>query len=446
MDAGAPSEAWAPVFEDLDAPVLSVWGTDAEHAFFVGERGLVIERAGERWQRHRVPTDESLWWVWGSALDDVYAGGEGGTLLHFDGEAWRPVPVGLDRQETVWGIFGIGERRFVVGGRPRTNGPGFLMVLQGGEWRRVNTHQQNLYKVWGRNARELYVVGGDSSLFAWRDAELVELDLGPAGANPDPLFTVAGNATTTIAVGGVTEGLVFEAAGEGFSALPFVSGGLNGVSVSEGGSAVVVGLFGAIRERRDESWLERDRFPERHYHAALAFDDGAYAVGGDLLGSGDDRRGLIVARGEARARSPQLRNPSVPPPDAGALPDAGDRFDGGMDASMPASDAGDAASGQAGVEAGAPIEAGTEGRPDGGPPGAGEICGDDLVCAPDLECWFIQGLGELRCVPLCEATTDCGPEFGPQPQCAPPGCQTTLEVCLRAEWQGCFLSSGMGVP
>jgi hypothetical protein len=79
--------------------VLSVWGTSAERAFFVGEAGLVLERDGSRWLRWKVPTSE--WWVWGRAEDDVFAGGEKGTLLHFDGEAWSPVPTGLDEEDTI---------------------------------------------------------------------------------------------------------------------------------------------------------------------------------------------------------------------------------------------------------------------------------------------------------------------------------------------------------
>jgi hypothetical protein len=242
--------------------------------FFVGERGLLIERRGESWLRHQLPTEQSLWWVWGSSLDDVFAGGEGGTLLHFDGQVWRSLDAGLDPEETIWGIWGVGRRRFLVGGRARTNGPGFLVEGDGRSWSRVNSVQPNLYKIWGRSAAEVYVVGGDSSLFALQGDALVEFDLGSAGDNPDPLFTLAGNGQSAFAVGGVTEALAFEALGGDFEPVPFATGGLNGVSVSAGGVVLVAGLFGVVRERNQGVWGEHDLFVERHYHAALSFDGG----------------------------------------------------------------------------------------------------------------------------------------------------------------------------
>lgn len=446
-DAGTPP-GYAALFEDLDGPVLSAWGVDASRVFFVGEGGLVIERRDARFVRHRVPTEESLWWVWGSAPDDVLVGGEGGTLLHFDGRQWRALDAGLDAAETVWGIWGVGNRRFVVGGRARTNGPGFVIEADGSDFTRVVTVPQNLYKVWGRNAREVYVVGGDSSLFSLRDGALDEYDLGAAGENADPLFTVAGNATTVMAVGGITAGLAFEAQGADFGLVALVTGGLNGVSVSPDGTVVVAGLFGTVRERRAGGWQDHDLSSERHYHAALAFDDGAYAVGGDLLASGDGRRGLVIARGAAWVDGAEIEEPS-------AMSDAGSpRLDGGApvvvrDAGVLPHGPADASVGRdAGpLDSGRPVlDADTALGPDSSAsdagralPGTAEPCGAEYTCAPGLECWYVQGLGELRCVPFCESASECPEEFGTAPRCAPPGCQTTLEVCLRAEWQGCAL-------
>jgi hypothetical protein len=173
-------------------------------------------------------------------------------------------------------------------------------------------------------------------------------------------------------------------------------------------------------------------------------------MGGDLLASGSERRGLIVARGKAFVSGAELAPPALPgdggvPDDAGTI-DAGPErgatgepdatastepeVDAGLDAGRPQRpDALDAGAVDAGLDAAAPS----------GPPGAGEVCGEDYTCAPGLECWYIQGQGELRCVPFCDAPTDCPASFGADPKCAPPGCQTTLQVCLRAEWEGCFL-------
>jgi hypothetical protein len=447
-DAGTPP-GYVALFDDLDGPVLSAWGLDASHVFFVGEGGLVIERRGGSFLRHRVPTEESLWWVWGSALDDVLVGGEGGTLLHFDGRDWRTIDAGLDALETVWGIWGVGNRRFVVGGRARTNGPGFLVEGDGSGFQRVATLQQNLYKVWGRNAQEVYVVGGDSSLFAFADGALDEFDLGAFGENADPLFTVAGNASTVMAVGGITSGLAFEARGADFEAVPLETSGLNGVSVSAGGTVVVAGLFGTVRERNAAGWQDFDLFSERHYHAALAFDDGAYAVGGDLLRSGKGRRGLVIARGAARVDAAELEEPrnalDAGPAFDGSVPGAPGEREAGVAPHAPGDasvgrDAGVLDSGRAARDAETVRDAGSGWDGAGEAlPGSGDPCGAEYSCAPGLECWYVQGLGELRCVPFCESASECPEEFGAAPQCAPPGCQTTLAVCLRAEWQGCAL-------
>ncbi len=477
-DASSTSDqGWNAVFEDLDAPLLSVWGPSGDRAFFVGEHGLVIERDGNDWLRWDVPTEESLWWVWGRSPRDVYAGGESGTVLHLDGDRWRSLDAGLEPDETVWGIWGSGEVVWLVGGRARTNGPGFVVRGDADGWVRLsNGTLPNLYKVWGRTAEEVYVVGAKSSLYALTDNRLQEVNLGGAGESPEPLFTVSGNADGSVfAVGGAAHALAFELGAAGFAAVPFETSGLNGVSVSDAGDVVVVGLFGAIRERIGRDWLEHDLFINRHYHAAMALDDGAYAVGGDLLVSGDERRGLIVARGQARPDA----NPVLQTREATKAEDAGTNFVSAPDAAGSSStatqpeprspDAGsaqppvphpDAASptpvatsvgddaGRVSRDAGYVMDAGSTPAvdaavvevPEAGSllPAAGETCTDDVGCQGGLECWFFEGDLQARCVARCSDASDCSLEYGDNPTCSPPGCQTTVAVCQRDEWTGCF--------
>lgn len=71
-------------------------------------------------------------------------------------------------------------------------------------------------------------------------------------------------------------------------------------------------------------------------------------------------------------------------------------------------------------------------------PGPSELCDQNQQCAAGLECWYVQGQGELRCVQLCEDALECAPGFGSGARCAPPGCQTTLTVCLRGDWNACL--------
>lgn len=472
VDASAPVPgAWRVLFDDLEGPVLSVWGTSLERVFFVGEGGLALERDGRRWWQWSLPTDEALWWVWGRSETDVFAGGEGGTLLHFDGAGWARLDAGLDPRETIWGIWGDGEVTWAVGGRASTHGPGFVLRSDGERWHRVNVGAApNLYKIWG-NGEELFVVGDDSSLYRLSDERLEEEALGPLGDNSEPLFTLSGNrAGAVFAVGGVSQGLAFERGARGFELVPFATGGLNGVSVTDDGRVTVVGLSGVIRERSDGEWRTHDLAPARHYHATCAFADGAYAVGGDLLSSGAARRGLIAVRGDDETTAPPELRPREPSTasdagvrdasaqdaateDASSLREAGAPGFGVADgATTAATDAGtggpakpstDAAApvpldaGDPADAGGAPIDAGGS-DPGSGLPGASEPCTDDFRCAPGLECWYIQGESELRCVQMCETAEECAPEFGPDAQCAPPGCQTVLGACLRAEWVGCL--------
>jgi hypothetical protein len=444
---------WRALFDDLDGPVLSVWGSSLRRTFFVGEGGLILQRRGDTWWRWDAPTERSLWWVWGRSERDVYAGGEGGTLLHFDGTRWRTVDAGLGDSETVWGIWGSADAIWAVGGRAMTNGPGFVLRGEGEQWSRFPAADlPNLYKVWGNDEGETFVVGDDSSLYRASDDVLVEVDLGAAGENPEPLFTIAGNDRgTVIAVGGVSQALAFELGSNGFEPLPFATAGLNGVSVGASGEVTVVGLSGVIRERTSGDWHEHDFLTDRHYHATARFGDGAYAVGGDLLSSGAARRGLIVMRGDVDTATPDLVWRENPAQVDGGVPDSGPRDAG--DGVLASLDSGpsfirDAGFDGGGVEPEVEWDAASDAASDAAPsvfvdsgealPGPSELCGDEYLCAPGLECWYIQGEGELRCVEMCDSAEECDPAFGSDAVCAPPGCQTTLGTCLRSDWVGCY--------
>ncbi|MGC4121875.1 MAG: hypothetical protein QM765_46305 [Myxococcales bacterium] len=94
--------AWAPL--ETEAPALrGVW-LAGEGAWGVGDRGLVVRRGAQGWERLLPGWDANLRAVGGLAADDLWAVGEGGLVLHRgDQGAWLRVDTGSkSRLNGVW--------------------------------------------------------------------------------------------------------------------------------------------------------------------------------------------------------------------------------------------------------------------------------------------------------------------------------------------------------
>lgn len=458
LDTEEPENPWHVVFSGLDAPVLAAWESPTGGVFFVGERGLVLNRLSDgHFVRWEIEGDDSLWWVWGRNDDDVLAGGEGGTLLRFDGSRWRRVNVELNESATIWGIWGEGADVWLVGGDARSGGPGFALRGDGEHFDVVTLPDDtpNLFKVWGSAADDVFFVGDRLTMLHFDGARFERVPL-PEAYGEEPLFTVAGNRFGEVfAVGGVQQGVALQRGSGKFELLPFATAGLNGVSVSDTGNVVVVGTSGVIRERRQLQWHTFDWLIDQHYHAALVLRSGdALAVGGDLLAEANLRRGVILARGEAWSgpfAEPEVRSE---PRDAGVSRDASvPRNSEALDASHAAlSDASsspvDSSTVSMGPDASTPmpstplpstqVDAAPADTTTTALPGPSQPCNEAQLCGPGLECWYLQGEAALVCVDLCDSANECSAEYGPNARCAPPGCQTGVTVCLRQEWAACL--------
>jgi hypothetical protein len=435
------------VFDDLPSLVLAGWAASDDEAFFVGSEGQVLRYQEARWVRLATPTEATLWWIWGTSARDVYAGGEWGTLLHFDGTSWRRIDAGLDATQTIWGIWGASDSDiWIVGGNLRSNGPGFVLRGDGQRFEPVELGEvvPNLFKIWGRNRDEVYAVGDRGVTIQLTGGEPETQYLHPDGVTGpvQTLFTIAGNSSgNMVTVGGVSSALLFEK--QGSSAWQFrdlQTVGLNGVAVADSGEAYAVGLDGTIRHRIAGDWLNEDFALDRHYHSAILMGDVTFAVGGDLHSSPAERKGLIVARGEVAAGEinwvvrGDASTPSTGQHDAatgmsmgvGGEPDAGHDLPHAPrpDAGRP--DAGHSVTTREDSGANTPL------------PGPSELCNAQLQCAAASECWLIQGENENRCVTPCSTAAECPAAYGPNPQCAPPGCQTLYTVCMPSDWKGCF--------
>jgi hypothetical protein len=222
--------------------------------FLAGTGGLILQYDpdGGGFTRHTTPGSETLFGIWGLAPNDIWAVGgtdespdTSGTIWHYDGEMWS-------RQD----LTGVRED-----GVPR------------------------LFKVWGRAANDVYAVGGRGVVLHYDGASWATVDSG----TPRSLFTIHGNASTTVAVGGFfDQGLVIERQGSGSFATRTPAGipQLNGVFIPPDGQGVAVGNFLSTAVRDGGNWQVVDQGDDqqsRDFHATWVDSEGGiWAVGGDL--------------------------------------------------------------------------------------------------------------------------------------------------------------------
>jgi hypothetical protein len=78
---------------DGDLRVLDAWAEDADHAWLVGEQGLLLrfdtDRLDDRSADHHQVV--ALGVIRGAGPADVFAAGEDGTVIHYDGVAWTTI-------------------------------------------------------------------------------------------------------------------------------------------------------------------------------------------------------------------------------------------------------------------------------------------------------------------------------------------------------------------
>ncbi len=316
-DAGVPLTL-AVVPGELDAALFGVWGAAPDAVWVVGgtsapDGGLVLRFDGDALRPEVTPPGPRLWWVWGADAERVWAVGEQGRILARRDGAWTEEPSGLDEKAVLWGVWGSGPTDlWAVGGSIRPGGPKGVVLRSTGDgvWTRVDDPalpaDLSLYKAWGApGAPGPIIVGEGGVTLRWDGAAFTRRDVGVL----DLLFTVHGAPDgPTLAVGGLTGGLIFRRADDRWVD-ESVAGAppLNGVFVGDDGAALVVGARGVLLHRSAAgAWaraaLEGAR--GRTLHAAWRDAAGAtWTVGGDLTASVD---GLIATD---RAPLPRLEIP-----------------------------------------------------------------------------------------------------------------------------------------
>lgn len=291
---GPAEPEWEVVHENLPAALLSVWGTAADDVWAVGadpgdgSGPLVLHYDGASWKRRATGDTGDLWWVFGFEKGPVYLSGAGGRILRFaDGEFTALATPSQD--VVVFGLWGSSpEDLWAVGGAAGGAQGAFAWRLQGDTWVEAEgfpaalSEGNALWKVSGRSADDVWMVGTDGALVHWNGQAL---ELGDAQTG-ESLFTVASTPDLSIAVGGFGTGSILENDGSGWKNVG--PGGMSPVVgvAAAGEVAYAVGQFGATYVRSREGWREDEgapQLPESLHAVWIDPDGGVWSVGGQIM-------------------------------------------------------------------------------------------------------------------------------------------------------------------
>lgn len=291
------------IFEDLDAGLLSVWGTSSSDVWTVGgdvdERGpLVLHYDGHAWSRESTGAHGDLWWVHGFEEGPVFFGGEGGMILRFEHGAFSRMETPSD-QPIVFGIWGSSpDDVFAVGGLGRA--AGFVWHWDGTRWANVALPPgfggQSLFKVWGTRRGDAWIVGTDGAVLHWNGTSL---DIVNAGTTRT-LFTVHVVGETIAAVGGAGSGVLIERdfTGSWRDMAPPLLPQLFGVYLTPSGGAAV-GINGTLVRREQGRWTIEETgldLAETLHSVWIDPDGGIWGAGGRVLAE-PLVNGVLIYRG-----------------------------------------------------------------------------------------------------------------------------------------------------
>lgn len=303
------SPAWQVVARHMSTAVVSVWGTSASDVFLVGgDTGdghgpLVRHFDGASWTRLDTGQIGNLWWVFGFSGGPVYMGGDGGIIVRYQGGTFtRMTTPGIG---TVFGIWGAtGGDVWAVGGNAGGANGAFAWRLQGDAWVAAPGFPADLamtdaiWKMYGRSASDAWMVGTNGKTLHWDGASLTPVNAGTG----ESLFTVHGDATGYVAVGGFGTGSILENTGSGWHDVsPQGAPGFIGVCLSAQGD-YAVGQAGAVYQREGTTWNKVAlgvTLDESFHSVWVDPSGGVWAVGGDVLT-------LPLANGIVLHQGPQI--------------------------------------------------------------------------------------------------------------------------------------------
>ncbi|MEN9578104.1 MAG: hypothetical protein RJA70_1113 [Pseudomonadota bacterium] len=303
-DAKPEDPRWEFVFDDLDATAFSVWGSAEDDVWVVGADAgsgpLVLHYDGAAWQRLKPDVEGDLWWVSGRG-DDVWMSGEAGLTLRYSrrDEQFEVFPV--ETTSVLYGVFPFAKDDVWAVGGSVEEARGELLHFDGKAWSPVadvppGALEAPLFKVWGRDAEDVWVVGLGRVALHYDGAKWNRVDV-PTGRR---LLTVHGNDDGMTAVGGFASGLIVEGSPTKLlDRTPPDLPQLNGVWVAEDGSALAGGSAGALWRREGNKWSSVKEVPDTRldYHSVFIDPSGGeWAVGGEVIAEPFDH-GIVAHRG-----------------------------------------------------------------------------------------------------------------------------------------------------
>jgi hypothetical protein len=284
---------WRSVFQDLPGALISVSGTSASDVWTVGGNpgggATVLHYDGKQWHKLDTGLLVDLWWVHPFADGPVFFGGSKGTILRWDGSAFEAMTT--PSEATVFGIWGASpDDLWAVGGIPSKPGDAFVWRYDGSSWSVAAGLPQakvaSYFKVWGRAADDVRIVGMDGVILHWDGSAFSE----PASPTNQRLLTLYAEPNGYwAAVGGLSNAVVLEDHGSGWQDVS-PSGSVKatiGVRLA-GEDGYAVGNGGSVLRRVGGSWEPEETGIQVYgdFHATwIDPGGGVWAAGGDILSS-----------------------------------------------------------------------------------------------------------------------------------------------------------------
>ncbi|MBK6811500.1 MAG: hypothetical protein IPG81_21915 [Sandaracinaceae bacterium] len=322
-----PAPPFDPAASDPRAAVLSVAASAPNDVWLVGAqpapaaRPLALRFDGADWTTVDTGILHDLWWVHAFPDGPVFLSGGGASVLRMDDGVATRLPTPPFFGNTVFGVWGATpDDMWAVGGFAGRDG--FVWRWNGTAWSEVGLPSDiprtdtgelpALFKVWGRDADDVWIVGSNGTILHWDGDALAVV---PSGTDA-VLFTVTGSRREVVIVGGRSTGVVLRGGESGFvDDAPVGAPLLQAVTVAADGTVWVAGEGAyAARSARRGRWEEVDlgfETPPNSVHALYsAPDENLWAVGGAVL---TPALNMGVVCTSADVATPWVPDPVVPP-------------------------------------------------------------------------------------------------------------------------------------
>jgi hypothetical protein len=222
-----PAPPFDPAASDPRAAVLSVAASAPNDVWLVGAqpapaaRPLALRFDGADWTTVDTGILHDLWWVHAFPDGPVFLSGGGASVLRMDDGVATRLPTPPFFGNTVFGVWGATpDDMWAVGGFAGRDG--FVWRWNGTAWSEVGLPSDiprtdtgelpALFKVWGRDADDVWIVGSNGTILHWDGDALAVV---PSGTDA-VLFTVTGSRREVVIVGGRSTGVVLRGGESGF--------------------------------------------------------------------------------------------------------------------------------------------------------------------------------------------------------------------------------------